>query len=658
MKKFSYIVAVMVALLVTSCKDSAFFKTESPSASDVVVFTNPNQVEQIIAGIYEQMMEENSYRNRLSGPWVSLSTDIEGYRGDAAAPPYATHSMTVGGHGDLIKKGAHPWIYLTTAIERANICIDGIEQNSDTTLAVFRYLYGEALSLRAWLHYEMTKLWGDVPYSFAPIDVSDPDAIYPYKVDRNQIYEKIRVDLKHAAELMGNSKDIKWPRANNNVERMNREFALGLLARVDLVYAGKALRPDVWVQGGGAPCSVQFNAKDPAKRVELLNEVMWACEQVMDADGGVSIGGSSKLQDSFEKVFKNICAGVITYDKTESLFEIPFPDNVRGQLLNRCGESIASDALNHLAGTTSASGRNGKIIVVPNFVFKFEKGDKRKWITVSPFQWTFKSDKTADIAPWRGASTNILYQKCDNIYQFTLAKYRYEWLGYEMKGAEDGVNLPIMRYSDILLMFAEASIGSVSEVMPTYMSKYSGQQCFDAVRARAGLASKTLDMKAIQDERAFEFCGEHVRKYDLMRWGIFASTLLKAQSDLSAFYKATDGKIDFSGTEYAGKLSTDVYFRYKADPALSKGDSAYVVSEIYGLTLGENDKPADYVSSTDNAGWVKSDPYVSDGVPRMKETTLRIYAPEVESNLEMHQYWPLFTEILSSNHNLWNDYGY
>ncbi|MBR4431665.1 MAG: hypothetical protein IKS76_00525, partial [Paludibacteraceae bacterium] len=134
MKKFSYIVTVMVALLVTSCKDSSFFKTESPSASDIVVFTNPNQVEQIIAGVYEQMMEENSYRTRLGGPWVSLSTDIEGYRGDAAAPPYATHSMTVNGHGDVTKKGAHPWIYLTTAIERANICIDGIEQNSDTTL--------------------------------------------------------------------------------------------------------------------------------------------------------------------------------------------------------------------------------------------------------------------------------------------------------------------------------------------------------------------------------------------------------------------------------------------------------------------------------------------------------------------------------------------
>ena len=658
MKKYSYIFAVMVALMFTSCKDSAFFRTESPSASDVQVFTNPNQVEQIIAGIYEQMMEENSYRTRLGGPWVSLSTDIEAYRnGSNAAPSYATHSMTVNGDGDVVKKGAHPWMYLTTAIERANICIDGIEHNSDTTLAPFRYLYGEALTLRAWLHYEMTKIWGDVPYSFAPIDVTDPNGIYPVKVDRNQIYDKIRVDLKHAAELMGNSKEIKWPAANNNVERMSREFALGLLARVDLVYAGKALRPDTWIVGGGSSCSVQFNTKDADKRVELLNEAMWACEQVMDADGGLAIGGNSKLQASFEKVFQNICAGVTAYDKTETLFEIPFPDNIRGQLLNRCGESIATDALNHLKGTTSKSGRNGKVTVVPNFVFKFEKGDKRKWVTVSPFQWTYKNDKNSEIAPWRG-STNILYQKCDNINQFTLAKYRYEWLSYEMSGAEDGVNLPIMRYSDILLMFAEASIGSVSEVTPTYASKYDGQKCFDAVRERAGLGTKTLDMQAIQDERAFEFCGEHIRKYDLMRWGIFAKTLKKAQADLSAFYKATDSKIDFTGTEYEGKLSTDVYFRYKGDPALAKSDSAYVITEIYGLTLGENDKPSDYGGSSDPAGWVKSDPYVTGGSPRMKESTLRLYAPEVEGDLEMHQYWPLYTEILSSNHNLWNDYGY
>ena len=652
MKKFSYILAVMVALAMTSCKDSSFFKTESPSASDVSVFNNPYQVEQIIAGVYEQMMEENSYRHRLSGPWVSLSTDIESYRGKSA-PDYATHSMTVGGNSELTKKGAHPWIYLTTAIERANICIDGIEQYTDTTKDEFRYLYGEALALRAWLMYEMTKIWGDVPYSFAPIDVTDPDAIYPYKEDRNKIYEKLREDLKHAANLMPNSKEIKWAAANNNVERMSREFALGLLARVDLVYAGKALRPDKWIVGGGSTCSVQFNAKDPQKRIELLNEVMWACDQVITADQGLN-----KLQADYEQVFKNICAGVIIYDKTESLFEIPFPDNVRGQLLNRCGESIADDARGHLLGTTSSSGRNGKVTVVPNFVFKFEANDERKWVTVSPFQWTYKSDKTAEIAPWRGSSA-ILYQKSDNINQFTLAKYRYEWLGYDMKGAEDGVNLSVMRYSDILLMFAEAAIGSVSEVTPTYPDAVAkGQSYFNEVRARAGLAPKPLTIEAIQDERAFEFCGEHIRKYDLMRWGLFATRLKEAQQALSAFYKATDGKIDFTGTEYDGKLSTDVYFRYKADPSLSKGDSAYVITEIYGLTLGENDKPAGYVSSDDNGGWVKSDPYISGSAPKMDESTLRLYAPEVENDLEMHQYWPLFNEILSSNHNLWNDYGY
>lgn len=653
MKKFSYILAVMVVILAASCKNSSFFKTESPSAADVTVFTNPNQVEQIIAGIYEQMMEESSYRHRLSGPWVSLSTDIEAYRyGSSVAPSYATHSMTVGGHADLTKKGAHPWMYLTTAIERANICIDGIENHSDTTKAEFRYLYGEALTLRAWLHYEMTKLWGDVPYSFAPIDVTDPNGIYPEKVDRNKIYEKLRVDLKHAANLMGNSADIRWAAAKNNVERMNREFALGLLARVDLVYAGKAMRPDQWVKGGGASCSVQYNTgSDSEKRKELLREVMWACDEVIKADG------KEKLNPSFEQVFKNICSGVIAYDKTESLWEIPFPDNVRGQLLNRCGESIASDALNHLKGTTSGSGRNGKVTVNPNFVFKFDKNDKRKWVTVSPFQWTYKNDKTADIAPYRGTQA-ILYQKCDNIQQFTLAKYRYEWLGYDMSAAEDGVNLSVMRFADILLMYAEASIGSISGDVPAYAGKYSGQECFDMVRERAGLASKPLTMEAIQDERAFEFCGEHIRKYDLMRWGIFAQTLKKAQKDLEAFTKATDEKIDFTGTEYEGKLATDVYFKYKKDVNLAKTDTAYVIDSIYGLTLGENDKPATYISSTENGGWIKTDPYCTSGSPRLDVKKFRIYAEEVEADLDKHQYWPLFTEILSSNHNLWNDYGY
>lgn len=703
MKKFSILFVGAFAILATSC-NTAFFRTESPSASGAQVFQMPSQTEQVIAGIYELFVEDCSYRNRLAGPWEGLNTDIEVYRnGSSAAPTYALHSMTRSGHGDITKQGSHPWAYLTTAIERANVCIAGIEQYSDTTDKEFAYLYGEALALRAWLHYEMTKLWGDVPYGFTPMDVSNPEAIYPAKVDRNLVYDRIRKDLRTAARMMGNSGEIKWSPAANNVERMNRQFALGLLARVDLVQAGKAMRPDTWIVGGGSPCSVQFNEKDPQKRKELLEECMWACGQVMDADGGIN---SPKLQPKYEDVFKKICRGEISYGNTESLWELPFPNAIRGQILNRSGESVNTSAFGKILGTTGGSKSNRKMGIHPTLLFKFDPQDARKWVTINPYQWTYDNEKTKrdaymindkqvvvktaeDTAAymdnpnyyvdknakvWKtcfdtvafdnvNQETSILYQTPLNISNLCLGKYRFAWLGYDMLKDDDGVNYHVMRYSDILLMFAEASIGSVSEVTPTNPTSYSGQACFDAVRTRAGLGSKLLplNMDNIKNERAFEFCGEHIRKYDLMRWGCFGETLKAAEAELAYFYNVTGEEIDFSGTPYAGQLATKWYFKFTKDASQGKdGWVPFVISETYGLKLGENGAPADYIDSKNTGGWLRIDPYVTSKQARLSESTnsLHIFDASVKDNLDYHQYWPLFNRIIDDNHNLWNDYGY
>ncbi len=660
MKKYIYAGLMMVAVLFTSCEN--FFKTESPSASDVTVFSSPTQTEQVIAGVYVLLGEQNSYRSRLNYPWMSMSTDIETYRTSSSPQPdYAVYSMTSAGNTDLTSSGKHPWAYLTTAIERINICIAGIEQYGDTSLADMRYLYGESLCMRAWLYYEMTKLWGDVPYNFAPMDVTKDEAIYPTKTDRNVIYDKLREDLRLAAKLMPNSAEISWAPAKNNVERMNRQFALGLLARIDLTYAGKALRPEI-LTPGGSKGKVMFNTTED-KRVELLNEAVWACEEVINADG-FSIGG--KLLKSYEDVFKNICANVIDYGKTETLWEIPFANNVRGQVLNRSGAYTTSSSFGYLVGTTTTSKSNAKVTVPPTFLFKYEPADQRKWVTAIPWSWSYDNKKSSDII---GNSQNILYQAVAKVDKFSLGKYRMEWLGYEMEGDEDGVNLPIMRYSDILLMYAEASIGSVSEVKPTYVGKYDAAQAFNLVRQRAGLSDKPLTLENLQDERALELCGEHVRKYDLMRWGIFAETLKTAQAEFSYFSKIAsdeDGEyVDWTGTPYDGKLSRKVYVKYKQDNSFAKSGDAYVITDIYGLALGENDKPADYVDSSDTGGWISIDPYVagdsgskSPVIDPSDPSALKIYDPAVEADLEYKQYWPLFDVILSSNHNLWNDYGY
>ena len=639
-KSISYILMGVVALC-TSC--DSFFSNESPSSiKGEVAFSSPDLIEQAVAGIYVILGEQNSYRGRLGGYYVMPGTDCE--MAVAAAPNYSIYGMTAAGHDDLTAKGKHPWGYLTQAIERANVIIDGIELYTDTNRSEIRYLYGETLTLRAWLTYEMTKLWGDIPYMFEPMDITSDASLYPGKVDRNIIYEKLREDLRHASLLMPNAKECP----GNTVERCTREFALGMLARIDLVYAGKAMRPDQMVKGSSY--KVQFNTT-PEKRLELLEEVIWACDEVFKADG------YSKFMDNYEEIFYAVSNSVTDYMATESLWEIPFADGVRGRFMQMMGayvnEKVYKDREPLLKGLEKSSEKlsNAKIVATPSYLLSFEPGDKRKWVTVSPGEWMYDSSSKIE-----GVSGDVLYQKPEKVTKLYLGKYRHEWMRRPMDNPEDGVNMPQMRYTDVLLMYAEAAIGSVCEVgNPSNADPAKAQEFFDKVRARAGLGSKPLTMENLMQERAWEFGGEFIRKYDLMRWGLFAEKLWATQEDNKHFTHSVDEAIDFTGTPYEGLLPKKIYVKYREDNTITKdGTTAYRIDEFYGWTLGENSVP-------EGDGWVEVEAF----------TDKKIAAFKVESNgnlvfdvnltkerLEARQYWPLFNVITAANPNLYNDYGY
>ena len=73
-------------------------------------------------------------------------------------------------------------------------------------------------------------------------------------------------------------------------------------------------------------------------------------------------------------------------------------------------------------------------------------------------------------------------------------------------------NFPVMRYSDVLLLYAEATIDS-----------QAGLSAFNEVRKRAGLPTVgSYNLKDIQDERRAEFWFEGERFWDCRRWGIDA----------------------------------------------------------------------------------------------------------------------------------------
>lgn len=648
MKQLKYIViSVMFAMGMTSCED--FFDTKTPSAMDTQVYNSASMTEQVIASVYNEFATDRFYRNRLACGYMGLNTDIEYCTKSGNQGTWTKYAGTPVNSDISQSAGKDPWGLFSVNIERLNVAIDGIRTLSDLNKKEFQYYLGECLFLRAFIYLEQLKLWGDVPASFEPLDVTDPNAIYVEKVDRNIVFEQIRKDLKEAADLMPWSQECPGM-AQNNICRPSKGSALGLLARANLLYAGKAIRPAQFIKGGCAETVVKYNVEDPAIRQELYKEAADACAQIINHD-------DAKFKPEFINIFKDLCEDKTSYSDTEYLWVMPFNDGSRGQFLNY--NSPKSTGANGQLKNQKTGSTNSVQAVVPSFVFKYDPQDKRKWVTIAPFEWVQGTgddySNTAETCekyfPESTASDKKLYPKKRTIEGLYLGKYRVEWLNRERGGNDDGVDFPIIRYTDVLLMYAEACAANIDGFTYDAGATVSPQACLDKVRTRAGLAPVTLTLEALQDERAFEFCGEYIRKWDLMRWGIWKEKMIATQAECVAM-----------GDTYASK---EIFYKLKLNDDLKDPKAtvvhAYEFEEIYGLHASETEDKSALNTEEASVWWYSSNIFVSDSEGNLlKSYKLYNYENDYNENkLNERFFWPIFQNNLgSSNGSLWNDYGY
>jgi len=129
---------------------------------------------------------------------------------------------------------------------------------------------------------------------------------------------------------------------------------------------------------------------------------------------------------------------------------------------------------------------------------------------------------------------------------YAYGKFRREWESAATKHKNyTPENYPLLRYADVLLMLAEAE--NEANQGPTT----SAYEAINEVRERAGIDPlKNLSysdfQQAVRDERARELCFESLRKYDLVRWGIYEKAI---HDDLGA---ATKDSRWATGTNFIG----------------------------------------------------------------------------------------------------------
>lgn len=142
---------------------------------------------------------------------------------------------------------------------------------------------------------------------------------------------------------------------------------------------------------------------------------------------------------------------------------------------------------------------------------------------------TLSLDASYDPTPYTFGSLSTSSDPTTARGQRNAGKFRRE-VQYEgamtAKDLYTHINYPILRYSDVLLMYAEAT----NEVGEEALSV-----AYDAVvevRERAGIATNPVGeydqsslRELIRNERGRELAFESLRKYDLIRWGIFVDNM-------------------------------------------------------------------------------------------------------------------------------------
>lgn len=382
------------------------------------------------------------------------------------------------------------WIAYYKAIYRCNVFLskmDQIDWKGDTAL---RNTYeSETKFIRAYIYFEMVRLWGNIPLLTAPSSENIPQA------NPDEVYKVIAEDLVFAAN---NLPAVAYNATTSG--HATKWAAKSLLGRVFLYYTGYYGKTDL--------AGVVTNA-----------QALGHLEDVIASSG-------HGLVDNFSTLWP--AASVNTYageSNKESVFSIKY--------------TYTSDYNGNTDG-------NGWMVMFGMREFSSYPYGHGWGVTVNSKLWNeYNANDTRRAASIIGiAEENIPFNKLDNQREYT----GYYNKKYSPMIDENGLELPIkmgskfwdisqfqdytvMRYADVLLMAAELGSGNA-------------QAYFDQVRQRAYKASfVTLPVNKdnIMKERHLEFALEGIRYWDLLRQGIgtASSTIAETTTLLSGGAPAT-----------------------------------------------------------------------------------------------------------------------
>lgn len=519
--KLKYYIIAMMALALTACSD--FLEPDSISTFDTnYVFSNVDDARKGVNAIYVQFGVDG-FRSRLSNNMTG-NTDIEHQSGwTSSSDRYQIWDLNaLSSNGDLRQF----WNAAYTAIRDANIAIEGIEASealNSTDVVVSKTMYhllGEAYTLRAYWYSMLTFYFGDVPnVRLAPKAGND---FFLGKEDRNIILGQVIEDMMAIEEKMLWAEELPY-----GIEQVSREFTLGMIARIALQRGGYYLTPALNMERNSDYQTYYQIAKAYTEKLMSLKD--------------------RPLPEDFRQVFLNN-AKFVTPVNDDILFEVPFAIG-NGDVGWNIGVTVQGGAT---ASHNYGSGNN-YMAIPPSYYYSFDTLDTRRDVTCA--YYIVNTDFEEEFV--NGGIANISQGKWSRYYLDA---------GPGASSAKGtGINWPMLRYSDVLLMHAEAenelngptaaALESIARVRRRAFDSALWDEKVDAYLANIS-TNKEDFFQAIVNERAWEFGGEMIRKYELIRWGNYSEKMAETVQTLKDMADSA-----FEGTGPYANLPDYIYWK-------------------------------------------------------------------------------------------------
>lgn len=657
-KIFSIIALAAGTIGLTGCTD--FLDQQSPSEqTDASVWESTYYTSLRVNKLFGGMMQDRTYSQDLGIVWrMNSDCELVDGLGDNA---YNTSSERGGMNYNLDPGWARlsdVWTNLYSIIEDANLNIRGIRGSSlingggSNQKAMERYL-GESLTIRALTYLELVRFYGDVPMKLEP-SASDLTNVYLQKTDRDEILDQMMTDLDEAIGYLPWADEV----TGYTTEHVTKGYAHALAAQIALTKAGYAIREAA--KDGYVTATENSDPTYPTQRPSDT-ERKRLYEYALTHLAAVIQSGKHNLNPSFENQWYLVNQLVLDQVYHENLFEIPMGQNVSSEL----GYTVGV----RLSGVTSKYGygnSTGKMKVTAPLLYSYDPADQRRDLTVAAFQ--IAQNAVAGVT-----EEQMLTNAPFGLYvgKWDPRKMGDAWLQDNLVATAKhmtGVNPVLMRYSQVLLYYAEV-LNELAGPDGTYTGSagLTARQALGQVHVRAfndvnkvaaqayinSLSSdKDAFFNAIVDENAWELAGEGTRKADLVRWNL----LVKKTKEMKETYLK-----QLIGGVYQEK----VYFNY-LDEAKTQIDFSSVT--WYGIPAGKTE--SDYTASASSFG--QSDatkdtdtqvyvnlPSISSGLlgecTVNSNGTISYTNPAVQNRYIM----PIGSNVISAaNGSLHNSYGY